>query len=713
MLRSLSDLMRAWVYSHLMKRLLLVILLLFATASAQDVRRVVVVPFQGTEGFGSFAIGLSASLQRALNVVDGVYAPPIGDAILVAERAASVDRDPLATMRQLFGTDDLLEGRLLLQGDALVLQITLADSVRDVPLQGNLPARSAALVAGAAFEMLGLQPVAADRREVERVLAQTPSRPSLGPVALGSSGLPSGGLGGIESAVALDPESSWVRAEYARALAQAGMSEQAVTEAQRAVELASDDVEAWVVLGLVRGAAGDSAGALEAYDRALRLNPTHGVALLGVGQHAEDPVRSVASLDRAIAAYPRLSDAYLLLAARAPDLQRSLQHLRRAVPHLPDSLAIHRQIVERLIAAGESTGALTYLRDTATQPLASVPTFYALAARLPAALADEALAFVEQGRSSYPESVELVVAEGRIRLSAGDAQSVVDILAPLAEAGEDDQELINTLAIAYARVGDVDAARSLFENLGDTPAVRYNLGLLLLEAGKSREALDVFEDLVQREDAQADIVAYYGVALVQTGDVAGGRAQLERALEMAPDLRLAQRALEQLDQREQIGLAEVELTAEQSAAVDRGLFALDEGSYGVAVDAFAEARELGDAGVLAFYHGFALQRGGQSREAVAAYQDAAAAMPESSVVASNLGYAHLQRGRFDLGVEQLRRALELDPENARAHFNIGIAYYGLGRFQDAVDAWNRAEELQPGITAEVAELREDATTRVQ
>ena len=138
---------------------------------------------------------------------------------------------------------------------------------------------------------------------------------------------------------------------------------------------------------------------------------------------------------------------------------------------------------------------------------------------------------------------------------------------------------------------------------------------------------------------------------------------------------------------------------------------LDEGAYATAVDAFAEARALGDEGVLAFYHGLALQRNGQIRAAVEAYRVAADALPGSSVVASNLGYAQLQLGRYDRALDQLRRALELDPQNAQAHLNLGLAYYGLSRFQDALEAWNRAEELQSGITEGIANLVEQARNR--
>ena len=696
-----------------MKRLLLIAFFLLSTALAQGVQRVVVVPFSGTDGIGPLAIGLSASLQRALNVVDNVYAPPIGDAVLVAERAAAAGQEPTPTMRRLFGTEQVLEGRLLLRNDVLVLELRLGDAVREVPIQGDAPARSAAQAASAAFAMLGLQPVSADLREVDRVLAETPSTPSLGPVALGSSGLPTGGLGGIEAAVALDGDSSWVIAEHARALALGGAMEDALAQAVQATELTPEDIEAWVVLGVVRGAAGDDEGALAAFERALQLNPAHAIALVGVARHASDATRATQALDRALAAYPRLTEAYVLLADRATNLQRSVQVLRRATPHLPDAITVHRQIVDRLVAAGEPAAALSYLRETAQAPLASAPALYGLATRIPAELEDQALAFLTEGREAFPDSELLATAVARVHLSAGRPQEAADLLAPVVEAGGDNDETRNTLAIAYARLGRVDDARALFGALADEPAAQYNLGLLLLESGRPQEAVEVFDRLVQVEGAGADVVAYHGIALAQAGQVEEGRAQLERAVELDSDLDLARRALEQLEPRQQVGLAEVELTAEQSEAVDRGLFALDEGSYAAAVDAFSEAREMGDAGVLAFYHGYALQRAGRARDAVAAYQVAAEQLPESSVVASNLGYAHLQLGRFDRGLEQLTRALELDEGNARAHFNLGIAYYGLGRFQDAVAEWNRAEELQAGITEEVADLREDAERRVE
>ena len=693
-----------------MKRLVLIACFLVATASAQNVQRVVVVPFQGTEGFGSFAIGISAALQRSLNVVDGVYVPPIGDAVLVAERAAAAGLDPSATITELFGADAILEGRLRLRGDAMLLELTLADVTREVPMAADDPARSVALAAGSAFQLLGLQVAGDDRAEFEQVVAQTPSPPSLGPVSLTGSGLPSTGFGGVATAVDLDPESSWVRAEYARSLALQGSLEAAVDEAERAVALAPRDVEAQVVLGVVRGAAGDADGAVEAFEAALELNPDHAVAWVGIGRYATDPVRGVEALERAIASYPRLGEAYVLLADRAGDPAQSIEILRRAGPHLPDSIGIHRRVVARYVSNDQAAAALDYLRATAESPMASSPAVYALAAELPRSVGDAALGFVQEGLSVYPSSATVAEAAARLHLADNRPQEAIDVLRPRVEAGTAEPDVLTTLAIAYARSGDVAAARAVFEGLEDTPANRFNLALALLEAGEAEEAVPIFEALLAASPS-AEVRAYYGIALTQVGRVDEGRAQLESALEADPGLTLAERALERLDQRQAVGLGEVALTAEQANAVDRGLLALDEGAYATAVDAFAQARALGDEGVLAFYHGLALQRNGQIRAAVEAYRTAAEGLPGSSVVASNLGYAQLQLGRYDRALDQLRRALELDPQNARAHLNLGLAYYGLSRFRDALEAWNRAEELQPGITDGIANLVEQARNR--
>ena len=139
--------------------------------------------------------------------------------------------------------------------------------------------------------------------------------------------------------------------------------------------------------------------------------------------------------------------------------------------------------------------------------------------------------------------------------------------------------------------------------------------------------------------------------------------------------------------------------------------ALELGAFARAADAFAEARAIEEAGLVAFFEGYARQRAGDPRSAITAYEAARATLGEQDVLLNNLGYAHLQVGRFDRALATLAAAVAANPENARAHLNLGLTYYGSGRFADAVASFDRALELDPTLEASAADAIADARER--
>ncbi|PYQ14186.1 MAG: hypothetical protein DMH00_02315, partial [Acidobacteria bacterium] len=77
-----------------------------------------------------------------------------------------------------------------------------------------------------------------------------------------------------EKVARLDPRSPWPPLWKGLALLKAGDGRGAVVEAQRALELAPDRVEAWQLAGSARRVAGDPAGAVKDLNRALLLDPS-------------------------------------------------------------------------------------------------------------------------------------------------------------------------------------------------------------------------------------------------------------------------------------------------------------------------------------------------------------------------------------------------------------------------------------------------------
>src|SRR5690625_8048774 len=98
----------------MLKRILTFVLLAFtlSAASAQVPARVLVLPFDSSGSAENYGPGLATGLQRALNGLEGVFVPSVGDAALLVGRAADIaGTAPLmATLVGLFHADQGIRG---------------------------------------------------------------------------------------------------------------------------------------------------------------------------------------------------------------------------------------------------------------------------------------------------------------------------------------------------------------------------------------------------------------------------------------------------------------------------------------------------------------------------------------------------------------------------------------------------------------------------
>ena len=545
--------------------------------------------------------------------------------------------------------------------------------------------------------------------------------PSLGPLALATARRPGVRVDQLESAAALDGGSSWVRAEFARALALAGAPERARQEAQLAVELGAH-AENLVLLGIVLLAQGDP-GARAAFEAALVRNPTHAVALVGLAEAGVGPDERGALLERAIAASPRLVDAHLALAAQQTSTARTIQLLRRAAASLPDSLAVQAALLETALAAGDPRGALELLTAAVADPIGRRPAVYALAGRLPDAVATDALALVREGLASFAADADLRRVEVELLRRTGDGAGADAALGAWVESGRASPVEVLAWAESLAARGRVDeaqrwlAAIADIDDDGDLRSAQVDLA-----AGRARLVLETLEPRVASGQADALRRTLYGIALGRVGRIGEATAMLREVVaegaaadvdeRTADAALLAARALSVLEEQRRIAGDDAEaLSPEAAEPFQQGLYALERGDLAAARDAFARSRAAQETGVVAFYEGYVLQLLDDPRGAIAAYEAARAALGGSDILLNNLGYAHLQVGRLDLALVSLREAIAANPSNARAHLNLGLAYYGLARFGDAVASFDTALALEPALAATAGEVIDEARRR--
>lgn len=698
---------------RLLPALVLALALLGSAAAQSTPQRVLVVPLQGPPELASWSIGLATGLQRALNVVDGVFVPPIGDPVVLADRAVDAGLEPVEVLIEHFAASSVLGGRIASAPDGFDLTLERygaggLEGSRTITIPAD-PAAAFPQVAELAVELLALTPSTGDLAALAAVASEAPSSEALQPVAVAAARLPGTDSASLRAAVELSPTSSWALAELARVLSIEGQHDEAVATAIAATEARDEDVEAWTVRGVVHLRAEDATAAEAAFRAALERNPSHAVARAGLAGllPSDDAEREYR---RAIDAYPRLLDAHLALAEAAQG-PRAFQLLRAAGESLPEAVRLHSEIVDRALAANDPAGALSYLRSTAERPLARTPGLFALAEEVAAARADDALAFVREGREAFPDAPELALAEASLLLDSGDAAAAEATLRPFAEATPDDPRIANRLALALVAQERTDEARALLAGAAEGDAtVRFNLAQALLEAGLPRDAADELAGDMGAEQVDPEAWAVYGTALAGAGRGDEARSAYERALELEPGQDLAQRGLRRLDERERVeGSDPAPLPPEAQAAFERGLTLLEGGRFAEAADAFREALDAApDRPVISFYLGTALQRDGQVRAALEAYEPALEAFGDSGTVLNNVGFAQLQIGRFDLALPRLRDAVAAAPDNARAHLNLGLTYFALQRYRDAVEAFDRAIELDPALEPSVREARERA-----
>lgn len=692
--------------------------LLVATGAAQNFAQseptsqtVVVLPFSAGSNASPYGAGLATAIQRSLNVIDGVYAPPVGDTLFVTRRLENEGRLDAANVAGAYDAVAVVSGQVAATGNAAEIRLGFASgdfgTVRDVVVQSNLnqPQQLVSQVVNAVVRELGLRVSGQDRRELDEVLLQTPSLPSLTNVAQATLRLQAPDLTGLQAAASLDSSSSWVLSEYARALALEGNTPAALDASLRAIQVSPSDVEALVIRSVILRSSGDEATALQGFNAAVALNPSHALALTGRAQLLGDPAAARAALETALDIDPRLGDAYLALATilqqQNPQGREALQTVREGARRIPGSVALHRAVVSESLRLGDPGGAYAYLNDFLANNPDTNPGVYALAAALPSdqGFADAALALVQQGYIRYPSNPVLARAEAALLEDRGDLAGAENALRQALDANPNDATLLNQLAVFQAEQGRLDEAQATLEASTEQDlTLRLNLAQIYLEAGQSEAAVGVLEPLLTRYPQEAELYSLYGIALGRSGRYDQALNALDRALELEPDFEQARRAQNVIAQNRNLtGGDQIALAESAGQFFEAGLAALEAGNYPEAVAQFSQARQQDDSGVVAFYQAYAQQLSGDIRQAAEGYERALEELPDNPTVLNNLGFAYYRLGRFDRALPYLERAVAADADNVEAQLNYGLVNYDLGRYGAAVTPLERVLALQPSL----------------
>ncbi|MEM9840046.1 MAG: tetratricopeptide repeat protein [Pseudomonadota bacterium] len=88
-----------------------------------------------------------------------------------------------------------------------------------------------------------------------------------------------------------------------------------------------------------------------------------------------------------------------------------------------------------------------------------------------------------------------------------------------------------------------------------------------------------------------------------------------------------------------------------------------------------------------------VERGANLERAFAMIESALEQEPQNGAIVDSLGWAHYQRGNYQDAVRYLEEAVGLQPDDAVITDHLGDAYYMVGRDRDARFEWRRVPEL--------------------
>jgi tetratricopeptide (TPR) repeat protein len=274
--------------------------------------------------------------------------------------------------------------------------------------------------------------------------------------------------------------------------------------------------------------------------------------------------------------------------------------------------------------------------------------------------------------ATHQRSVEAIFATGVCRLKLGQPDKAEQVFASLQEglqhnsvSGADLPEILNNLALARIRLGNLSAAMTALGRAGDIDPDEddypFNLGLVSMQQNEWATAAAHFSEAVHREPDNAEDYAF----LIYSLDKAGKKAEAEQERGLAAE-----------------------------AFGDKGLPTLKLDGKADSLNKFERVKSELDT--------TALRLDLQDPHAQHAVT-ATSSTPSNNEPAQHIriGRQELNAGRFDAAEQEFRAALKYDPNNATAHRELADIYRRRGKLDDAV------AELKLSLAA-----RDSATVRI-
>lgn len=659
-------------------------------------------------------------------------------------------------MRKLFPT---LRGRILVAGGAAI--VSVAALALSVPAPAKADASGARLSVARSLTAFGIGNISAARNHaMEAVKADSSwglahamlarSYLALGDGLAAQAELDRARAAGFDSARMhqLYAHAYLLQGDADRALAEAGKAQPRyagyamrvgaralasngdLPGAQRALALllsrAPNDSAAWSDLGRIRYDGGDVAGAIDAADRATKIDPANMEAITlraelvrtQYGLTAALPWFE-ATLKRDYYYHPALIEYASTLgdAGRYSDM---LDATRRALATRPDSAqAFYLQAVLAARAGRDdlARGLMQRTGDT----LNGLPGALLLGGTLDyqGGAYELAISKWRQLVAQQPMNVTARRLLGAALLRSGDAQGALDVLRPVALRPDADSYTLTLVARAFERTGQRDWAAKFLDRAaypgsaastafgaddavavlgtlsGDDPAdpslrVGYLRGLV--DAGQSAQALMQAQALVRMAPGAPAAQLALGDILASLGRYADAAQSYRKAADIRFDEPTMLRTVDALDRAGQRPEAATVLAvflsqnpqnlSAQRLAAHRQIAG---GEFAAAIETLEGLRDrIGNRDAALLVDLAVAYIGDDDPETGRRYAKAAYALaPLNPATADAYGWASYRMGQNAMAVQLLEKAVSIAPGNATLHWHLAQAYADIGRNAEA------------------------------
>ena len=400
--------------------------------------------------------------------------------------------------------------------------------------------------------------------------------------------------------------------------------------------------------------------------------------------------------------YPQAREAMLQVLKVAPEHLPSLMlagracleagayaeaegHLRKAAFYAPESIEAKRLLATTYLRLGQSAAAMVITQELLAKASRS-PGVLALAAETYLASGDigAALKFYDRAKALAPDNTSLQTRLAMIRMAAGDARRGYAELEAAAAISTDDYQPDLALVATHLRQKRPDRALAALETLQkkqpNNPVTHDLRGMAWLMKRDYAKARASFEQALELNALYLPAVTNLARLDIRERKSEAARKRFEEVIAKDPGNEDALLSLAVLLRLHGAAPEEVERLHRQSIARN---------------PASPRARSA----LVNYYLGVR-----DFKSALAAAQDAAAALPNSPAMVELLGLAQMSAGEHRLAVATFMRFADMLPQAAQPLMMLATAQMAARQPDEAVRSLRSALRLRPELTAAQRDL---------